>query len=516
MAKKAISPIDKIGSITDEKLITLAFVPIAEVYDMFETSANGISTEKIESLEESYGKNIIVAGKPKTLFKRLLEAFVNPFNIILFFVSIVSLFTDVVFSDNKDYLTFSIILVLIFVASIISFVQSEKSNNAANKLAGLISNTCHIYRDNQLMEVKIQDIYPGDIIKLSSGDMIPADIRFIKTKDCYVSQSALTGESLPIEKFTHINQNATENITDLLNIGFLGTNIISGTALGVVLSTGNQTLLGSMAKSITSVKSKNAFEKGIDSISKLLLIFMSIMVPLVLLINILFSKPWLDALLFSVTMAVGLVPIMLPVIVSSTLAKSAIKMSKEKVIVKSLSSIQTFGQIDILCTDKTGTLTEDKIVLEKYMDIIGNDNMRVLRHAYLNASFQTGLKNLIDIAIINRATESGFNDLLKQYLLTDEIPFDFQRRRMSVVLTDKSGKTQLITKGSFDEILSICKYAELNGQIVPFTDEIKVLSRLYRYNVNAEIHQQLYIAGNSASVGRYSFCFKIVKYLSCR
>ena len=288
-----------------------------------------------------------------------------------------------------------------------------------------------------------------------------------------MAQAALTGESNPVEKFSQIHNDPGDALTDLENIGFMGSNMVSGTATGIVLATNNDTYIGSMAKSLSGDRAMNSFERGVNSVSRLLINLMLIMVPIVLMINGFTKGDWGSALLFAITIAVGLTPEMLPVIMTSTLAKGAVSMSKHKVIVKTLGAIQTFGEMDILCTDKTGTLTEDRIVLEKYMNVVGEDDTRILRHAYLNSYFQTGLKNLLDLAIINRAKDQDLEGILSKYTRVDEIPFDFTRRRMSVVLEDNSGKRQLITKGAVEEIMAISTFAEIDGQIVPLTDEYR-------------------------------------------
>ena len=302
--------------------------------------------------------------------------------------------------------------------------------------------------------------------------MLPGDVKFLETKDLFIDQASLTGESNPVEKFSELKDDELE-LTDLPNIGFMGTNVVSGSAIAVVIGTGNQTYFGSMAKSLYSVNDKNSFEKGVDSVSKLLIKFMVVMVPIILVINLFTKGEWWDSLIFAITIAVGLTPEMLPVIMTTTLAKGAISMSHKKTIVKRLSSIQTFGEMNILCTDKTGTLTEDEIVLEKYMDVDGRESKRVLKHAFLNSYFQTGLKNLIDVAIISKAEKENMNILKETYTREDEIPFDFSRRRMSVVLRDENGKRQLITKGAVDEVMSICSYIDIDGTAVEFNEELK-------------------------------------------
>ena len=394
------------------------------------------------------------------------------FNIVLLIIAVITLFTDVIYSQHPDYVTVCIILFLVIVSSLVAFVQGERSNSAAEKLSKMISNKADVLRDGVQTEIPIEDVVPGDMVRLSAGDMIPADIRFVFTKDAFVAQGSLTGESNPVEKYADIRSDREDALTDLQNIGFMGTNMVSGSATGIVLATNNETYFGSMAKSRSGDRAKNSFERGVDSVSSLLIRLMLVMVPVVLLINGFTKGDWGDALLFSITIAVGLTPEMLPVIMTSTLAKGAVLMSKHQVIVKTLGAIQTFGEMDVLCTDKTGTLTEDRIILEKYMNVVGDDDNRTLRHAFLNSDFQTGLKNLLDLAIINRAHENGIEAILNSYTRLDDIPFDFSRRRMSVLLEDQNGKQQLVTKGAVEEMLAICTYAEWNGKILKLDETL--------------------------------------------
>ena len=443
----------------------------SKLFEKYKTSMEGISVVDIDDRIDEYGKNIIEVKQNDSIFYKLKEAFINPFNIVLMVVAAITLVTDVIIPVNKDYATFLLIVGTILISAIISLREQTKSDNAAKKLKKMISNKMEVIRDDVQTTVDIENIVPGDIVKLSSGDMIPGDVRFIETKDLFIDQASLTGESNPVEKFSILKE--YETVTDVSNIGFMGTNIVSGSAVAIVLTTGNNTYFGSMAKSLYSVNEKNSFEKGIDDISKLLIKFMVVLVPVVLLINSITTKDFWASLLFAITIAVGLMPEMLPVITTSTLAKGAVEMSKKKTIVKRLSAIQTFGQMNILCTDKTGTLTEDEVVLEKYMDVHGRESIRILRHAFLNSYFQTGLKNLIDVAIISRAEKENLNVLKEKYKREDEIPFDFSRRRMSVVLRDENGKRQLITKGAVDEILAICSFIDLYGKAVELTDDLR-------------------------------------------
>ena len=444
---------------------------VNKLFEKFKTSYAGVSIVEVDDRLEEYGKNTIEIKNNNTLLHKLREAFINPFNIVLMLVAVITFVTDVIIATQKDYATFSLIVGTVLISAIISLTQQTKSDNAAKKLKKMITNQMEVIRDEVQSTVDVENIVPGDIVKLSSGDMIPGDVRFLDVKDLFIDQASLTGESNPVEKFTTCNGN--EDITDISNIGFMGTNIVSGSATAIVLATGNNTYFGSMAKSLYTVNEKNSFEKGIDSISILLIKFMVVMLPIILVINLATKNNIWASIIFAITIAVGLTPEMLPVIMTSTLAKGAVEMSKKKTIVKRLNAIQTFGQMNILCTDKTGTLTEDEVILEKYMDVSGNESLRILKHAFLNSYFQTGLKNLIDVAIISRAEKEKLNVLKEQYIREDEIPFDFTRRRMSVVLRDLTGKRQLITKGAVDEIMSICSYIDIGGKAVEMTEELR-------------------------------------------
>jgi len=455
----------------ESNLRDMAFQNLADLMESLATRPEGLSADEAEEKLDEYGSNVIDAGKENTLARRLREAFVNPFNIVLLVIAAISFSTDIIRSNEPDFLTVGIILSLILLSGIVAFVQGERSNAAAESLTKMISNKADAWRGGNLTEIPMSEVVPGDVVRLSAGDMIPADVRFLTTKDAFVAQAALTGESNPVEKFSDLRSNEKDALTDFQHIGFMGSNIVSGSATALVLATGDETYIGAMAKTLTGDRAKNSFERGVDSVSNLLIRLMLIMVPVVFLINGFMKGDWIEALMFAISVAVGLTPEMLPMIMTSTLAKGAVSMSRHKVIVKTLGAIQTFGEMDVLCTDKTGTLTEDKIVLEKYMDVHGRDDKRILRHAYLNSHFQTGLKNLIDLAIINRARENGLDEQLPQFTRVDEIPFDFARRRMSVVLESANGKRQLITKGAVEEIMSICKYVEHDGSVQLFDEE---------------------------------------------
>lgn len=454
----------------EKNLVKDSYLTIDQLFGKYDTSYAGLDEEEVEERIDDYGLNTIEIENNHPILNRIKDAIINPFNIVLIIVALITLATDVVFTNNKDYSTFILISSTIIISGIISYTQSARSDNAANQLKNMISNKMDIIRNNQPVQVPVEEVVPGDIVKLSSGDMIPADVRFIEAKDLFIDQAALTGESAAVEKFADWKKEG--EITDLSNIGFMGTDVVSGTATAIVLTTGENTYFGNMAKSLQNVYQQNSFEKGVDSISMLLIRMMCIMLPIILVINIFTKSDLWDSIIFALTIAVGLTPEMLPVIMTSTLAKGAVLMSKEKTIVKRLNSIQTFGQMDILCTDKTGTLTEDRVILEKYMDCYGNESKRILKHSFLNSYFQTGLKNLIDLAVINRAEKEGMNELKEEYTLIDEIPFDFVRRRMSVLLKDRSGKEQLITKGAVDEVMSVCRYADIGDEVVEITEEL--------------------------------------------
>ncbi len=457
----------------ETKLRSLALLTAEELFARLSTPQAGLTSEEAEERQSEFGKNVITVGNQNTMLHRLREATINPFNVILLLIATITYFTDVVASSRPDYLTVTIILALVFVSSLVAFVQSQRSNAAAEKLSKMISNKADVWRDGELVQIPMDEVVPGDMIRLSAGDMLPADVRFLTTKDTFIAQAALTGESNPVEKFSEIGNHSDEGLTDLRNIGFMGSNMVSGSATAIALATGNDTYFGSMAKSLSGDRAKTSFERGVDSVSKLLIRMMLVMIPIVFLINGLLKGEWLSALLFAISIAVGLTPEMLPVIMTSTLAKGAVSMSRHNVIVRTLGAIQTFGEMDVLCTDKTGTLTEDKIILEKYMNLHGEDDDRILRHAYLNSYFQTGLKNLIDLAIINRAKQNELENILGSYTRVDEIPFDFSRRRMSVVLTDQNGKRQLITKGAVEEMIGISSFVEMDGRILPMDEETR-------------------------------------------
>lgn len=475
-AIKRIFEEDKKRELINTMLLEVSKSSSKELLSRMNTSSEGLEDNTVLEMREIYGDNRVSDKNKDTFIKRLCASFINPFTIVLFLLASISTFTDIILPDiaDKNPTTVIIITIMVTMSGILRFIQETRSNNAAEKLNAMVNTTATIRRKNHGdIEISMDEIVYGDIVYLSAGDMIPADMRLIEAKDLFISQSVLTGESEPVEKVSSII--TADKITPIEcgNLVFMGSNVISGSAIGIVISTGDNTFLGLMSQEINDTKVITNFEKGVNSISWLLIRFMMVMVPIVFFINGITKGDWVSALLFSISIAVGLTPEMLPMIVTTSLAKGAVAMSKKKAIIKNLNSIQSFGAMDILCTDKTGTLTEDKIVLEYHLDVHGDEDERVLRHAFMNSYFQTGLKNLMDIAIINYARDKGYINEYSRYKKVDEIPFDFNRRRMSVVLKDDDGKTQLITKGAVEEIFSICDYVEYKGVVENITEDIK-------------------------------------------
>ncbi len=468
--------------VSNKDLINFSRMDSATLLEELKTDLRrGLTTEYAEDLQDEYGFNEVCSSDDDEWYTALLESIFNPFNIVLMVLAIISFFTG-------DAMASFTIVFLVFMSSLIKFVQESKSNRASEKLRSMIKTTVTTLRDGRRKEIDISELVKGDIVFLSAGDIVPADLRILESKDLFISQSSLTGESEPIEKFSRLSKKTLDNMPkspiDLEDLCFMGTNIVSGTATAIVIAIGINTYFGSMSKLITNKKAKTSFDKGLADISVFLIKFTVIMVALVFVINGYTKHDWLNAFLFAISVAVGLTPEMLPVIVSANLAKGAVSMSKKRTVVKNINSIQNFGAMDILCCDKTGTLTENVVVLQYHLDIHGNEDLRVLRHAYLNSNFQTGLKNLLDLAIIDKAVENSFYNLNFEYQKIDEIPFDFVRRRMSVVLKDKKGKIQMITKGAIEEMLEICKYAEYKGDIIEINEEIKneILGTILKLN----------------------------------
>ena len=434
----------------------------------YKVSENGLSTSSAVQKLKKYGPNSVKQGKAKKWYNYFFQSLFSVFNTVLLGIVLVLWYTDVVLPEKPSYANIIVILILVLASTLLEFFETYRSNKAAEKLKELVATNATVIRNGKEVQIPIKDIVVGDIVLLSAGSMIPADLRVIEAKDLYVRESSLTGESDAVKKSSEseFDLDEIDSISDLDTICLMGTNVISGSAKCVVIKTADSTYFGKIAHTISSGKPKTAFETGIENISKLLVRFM-----IVFVLNA-WKHETTIAFTFAVAIAIGITPLLLPVILSSSLSKGAIRMSKKKTIVKKLDSIQSFGAMNILCTDKTGTLTEDKIVLEKYLDVKGNENLGVLKHAFLNSYFQTGLKSNIDEAVIARALNNNMEEFTKTYKKIDEIPFDFTRRRLSVVVTDGT-KKQMITKGAVEEILNICTLVNYNGEVSPITHEIK-------------------------------------------
>ena len=499
---------DATGNRAPSPLPELCACAPEEALTRLQASRSGLTAEEVEARREQYGANEVSHERPPTWYQQLFHAFLTPFNGVLFAVSVVSLFSDVIFADPDDrsFRTIIVLVTMILLSTLLRFWQEFRSNKAAEELKAMVTSTAAVLRAGmeRPQELPIHDLVPGDIIYLSAGDMVPADVRLIATKDLFVSQAMLTGESIPLEKYAvppgkQTQAEPSQNVLDRETACFMGTNIVSGTAVAVVAATGDATCFGAMAKEIIGARPLTSFDKGISKVSWMLIRFLMVMTPLVFLINGLEKGDWLQALLFAVSVAVGLTPEMLPMIVTTNLAKGAVTMARRKTIVKRLNAIQNFGAMDVLCTDKTGTLTQNKIILERHLDIHGKEDLRVLEYAWLNSNNQTGLKNLLDVAVLEFALQHELVDKLKHYRKIDEIPFDFMRRRMSVVVRDGDNRNLLVCKGAIEELLPLCVSAhdqsvEADDGVVPFTPEMRKEVRRITRKLNQDGLRALAVA----------------------
>lgn len=500
-------------ALNSEKVFLTATQPAKSVYSYLQTTRLGLTRAEVEDRQLTYGKNEVVHEQKKNPFIVFIKTFINPFIGVLTGLAVISLVIDVLMAEpgEQEWTGVVIIAVMVVCSAILRFWQEWKANEATDSLMKMVKNTCLVKRAGSgEEELDITELVPGDIVFLAAGDMIPADLRIIESKDLFISQASLTGESEPIEKFPEVKEKQYRkgSIVELDNICYMGSTVISGAAKGIVFETGNRTFLGTIARNLTGHRATTAFDKGISKVSLLLIRFMLVMVPFVFFINGFTKGDWFEAFIFAISVAVGLTPEMLPMIVTANLSKGALSMSKKKTIVKNLNAIQNFGAMNILCTDKTGTLTCDKIVLEKYINADGSndESKRILRHAYFNSYFQTGLKNLMDKAILSHVKELKLEHLKDAYTKVDEIPFDFIRRRMSVVIEDKQGKRQIITKGAVEEMLSICSHTEFNGEVQSLTDKLKVKAQKISEEMNRKGMRVLAVAQKSyiEKVGNFS------------
>lgn len=476
-----------------ERFITALQEPLETTFATYKTSVLGLVDDQVEENRDTYGENVITKGQEDSMIKKIYESIINPFTVILLVIALVSFITNVWLAKpgEQDPTTSIIIVTLVLISGGIRFIQELRSDKAASNLSRMIVNTATVLRDGSEQEIPIDEIVVGDVIKLSAGDMIPADVVLIDSRDFFVQQSGLTGESDAVEKIC-LSKAESQNLDSLLeseSLAFMGTNVISGRATALVLVVGDETMMGAIEQTINTYDEPTSFEREMNTISWLLIRLMLVMVPVVFVINGLTDGDWLEAGVFALSVGVGLTPEMLPMIITASLAKGSIIMAKEKVVIKKLNAIQDLGAIDILCTDKTGTLTQDEIVLEYPLDIHGDLDLSVLRRAYLNSYFQTGLKNLMDRAIINRTHKEAkkheiVRDLDQTFHKIDELPFDFERRRMSVIVKDEDGVVSMVTKGALEEMLSVSTYVEYKGDIKRLTDEVRqeVLAEVAQLN----------------------------------
>ncbi len=478
---------------SSKTLIDIARQDVDGVLHLFDTSLQGLSEAEAKRRLEKSGLNEIAREKPIKWYVQLLKTVTNPLSLLLIVLATVSLLTG---SPTAAL----IIFMMVIFGGLLRFSQEFQSNKAAEKLREMVSATATVSRKDGIKdpvpkekkeitagkEIAVKLLVPGDVIFLSAGDMIPADVRLIATKDLFLSQSTLTGESLPSEKHAELPDDKEKNPLELVNLCFMGTAVVSGSGTAVVAETGSHTYLASLAKTISGHKARTSFDKGVNGVTMLLLRFMLIMAPLVFLINGVLKGNWVEAFTFGLSVAVGLAPEMLPVIVTANLAKGAITMSNKKVIVKNIDAIQDFGSMNILCTDKTGTLTQDKIVLERHLDPYGQDSTDVLKYAYLNSFYQTGLKNLLDVAVLDRNQELKALDIEKNYQKFDEIPFDFVRRRMSVVVEEMGKQHVLICKGAVEEVLKVCTQLKVDDKVLPMDESARTKVADLQQKLNSE------------------------------
>jgi Mg2+-importing ATPase len=429
-----------------------------------ESRVSGLTAEEAEARLNRYGLNEISREKRQSALMRLWNNVKNPLVILLVALGVLSYLTG-------DLRATTVIFVMVVLGVVLRFFQEMRADNAAEKLKAMVNTTATVVRDSQDAEVPLKMLVPGDIIRLNAGDMVPADLRILSAKDLFLNQAALTGESLPVEKKAAPASADIQNPLDLTDICFLGSSVESGSATGVVVHTGARTYFGSLAASIVGQRQLTSFDKGVNKFTWLMIRFIAVMVPAVFLINGLSKHNWLEAFLFALAVAVGLTPEMLPMIVTVNLSKGALMMARKKVIVKRLNAIQNFGATDVLCTDKTGTLTQGKIVLERHLDVSGNESPRVLHYGYLNSYFQTGLKNLMDEAILDHGHLEEDLQVKANYRKIDEIPFDFARRRMSVIVEDQQKQHILICKGAVEEIMRLSVRVEVGGEVLDVQPE---------------------------------------------
>ena len=475
------------GTAVSKQLVENAQKDLLAVFEQLQTSPNGLSAGEVETRLETYGPNEVAREKRITWYMRLWDNLKNPLVILLVVLGVISYLTE-------DIRAAIMIFAMVVLGIVLRYFQEQRADHAAEELKALVSTTATVIRDHARQEISLRDLVPGDIVLLSAGDMVPADVRVVNAKDLFLNQATLTGESLPVEKTTQMPAVSTHSPLELTNLCFMGSNVESGSGTALVLQTGSQTYFGSLASSLTGARQMTSFDKGINQFTMLMISFMLVMVPLVFIFNGLSKHNWVEAFLFALAVAVGLTPEMLPMIVTVNLSKGAISMSRKKVIVKRLNAIQNFGAMDVLCTDKTGTITQGRIVLEKHLDVQGNNSDRVLHFGYLNSYYQTGLKNLMDEAILDHENLNYDLQVDEDYRKIDEIPFDFQRRRMSVIVEDNLGRHLLICKGAVEEIMALSTRVEIKGDVLDVLPEYDTKRRKMIHDLNADGFRVIAIA----------------------
>jgi Mg2+-importing ATPase len=467
------------GALVSDQLLEKARSDTETVLRELESRPDGLSQAEADSRLKQYGLNEIAREKRQSALMRLLSNVKNPLVLLLTALAVLSFLTG-------DLRATAVIFVMVVLGVVLRFFQEMRADDAAEKLKAMVSNTATLVRDGKEAELPLKMLVPGDIIRLAAGDMVPADVRVLSAKDLFLNQAALTGESLPVERKAGAMSADVQNPLELPNICFLGSNVESGCATAVVIHTGDKTYFGSLAASIVGQRQLTSFDKGVNRFTWLMIRFIAVMVPAVFLINGLSKHNWLEAFLFAMAVAVGLTPEMLPMIVTVNLSKGALAMARKKVIVKRLNAIQNFGAMDVLCTDKTGTLTQGKIVLEKHLDAHGDPSEKVLQYGYLNSYHHTGLKNLLDEAILDHEELEERLKAKEKYRKIDEIPFDFVRRRMSVVVEDETGLNTLICKGAVEEVLGLCTRVEVRGEVIEVLPEHDAKRRLLADDLNGQ------------------------------
>jgi Mg2+-importing ATPase len=471
---------------------------VQRVLEEFGSTTQGLGADAVQQRLDEYGPNTVVHEKAVRWWTHLLRAFNNAFILLLLVLAAVAALT-------RDFEAAVIISTMVLISAVLRFTQEYRSNLAAEKLKQMVETTATVSREGVKREVPVDEIVPGDVVHLSAGDMIPADLRLIAAKDLFVSQAALTGESMPVEKFADGEAGSADNLLDDRRLCFMGSNVISGAGTGVAVSTGAQTYFGALARQVTGRRVETEFDRGVSRVSRLLIRFMLAMVPVVFFINGFTKGDWTQSFFFALSVAVGLTPEMLPMIVTANLARGAVNMSRKKVIVKRLPSIQDLGAMTVLCSDKTGTLTQDRVILERHLDVLGRESEKVLQLAYLNSYYQTGLKNLLDVAVLEHAELEAGLRVATDYRLVDEIPFDFTRRRMSVCVETERLEELLITKGAVEEMLQVCRFVEIDRQPHPLDAQYKHAARALVQELNEQGFRVIAIAFRRFPLGRQRY-----------